>query len=79
MGRLTAAEVAVWLQASCEGQSLSIRVTDPDVLGRVAAVLATRSGLIRTAQLEPSTGRVERGPGNQAGGGAPAAREHVQR
>lgn len=79
MGGLTAAEVAAWLQASCEGQALPIRVTDPDVLGRVAAVLATHGGLIRTAKLEPSTGRVERGLGSQAGGGSPAAREHVQR
>lgn len=79
MERLTAAEVTAWLEASCEGQALPIRVTDPDVLGRVAAVLATHSGLIKTAQLEPSTGRAERGLGNRDGGGSVAAREHVQR
>ena len=79
MGGLTPAEVAAWLQASCEGQALPVRVTDPDVLGRVAAVLTTHSGLIKTAKLEPSTGRVERGLGNQDGGGSVAAREHVQR
>ena len=39
MGKLTAAQVSEWLTASCAAQGVPVRVTDPQVLATVAALL----------------------------------------
>jgi hypothetical protein len=36
--------VAAWLRASCAEQGVPVRVTDPQVLGRVAALLPPVAG-----------------------------------
>jgi len=70
MGSLTTAEVAAWLRTSCERQGLSTKVTDPDVLARVAAILASQtSAATREAQLEPSSDRLECGLRHKQEGG----------
>ena len=48
MPELTATEVAAWVEASCKRQGLTLKVTNPDALGRVAAMLAPQAGGGRT-------------------------------
>ncbi len=44
MATLSREEVAAWLAASCAEQGVPVRVTDPQVLGKVAALLAPGGG-----------------------------------
>jgi hypothetical protein len=41
---LSREQVAAWLAASCAEQGVPVRVTDPQVLGKVAALLAPGGG-----------------------------------
>ncbi|TFV91949.1 hypothetical protein E4P40_04270 [Blastococcus sp. CT_GayMR20] len=60
MAKLTPAQVAEWLAESCAAQGVPVRVTDPQVLGQVAALLPPPVGRPRTAR---SAGRG--GPGRR--------------
>lgn len=48
MGKLTPAQVAEWLAASCAAQGVPVRVTNPQVLGQVAALLPPVGGEARS-------------------------------
>ena len=50
MGKLTPAQVAEWLAESCAAQGVPVRVTDPQVLGQVAALLPPPVAGVRTAR-----------------------------
>ena len=39
MARLTSDELAVWVARSCESDNLPVKITDPNLLERVAALL----------------------------------------
>ncbi len=39
VGKLTPAQVSEWLAASCAAQGVPVRVSDPQVLAKVAALL----------------------------------------
>jgi hypothetical protein len=42
--QLSAEVITAWVRASCELQGVAVRVTDPQVLGRVAVLLTGRAG-----------------------------------
>jgi hypothetical protein len=48
VGKLTPEQVAEWLAASCAAQGVPVRVRDPRVLGRVAALLPPAGGTARS-------------------------------
>ena len=48
VGKLTPAQVAEWLAESCAAQGVPVRVTDPQVLAQVAALLPPAGGAPRT-------------------------------
>jgi hypothetical protein len=60
VGNLSPAQVAEWLAASCAAQGVPVWVSDPQVLGRVAALLPPPMAGPRTAR---SAGRD--GPGRR--------------
>ena len=54
MGRLTGAELAAWVTASCLAQGVPTKVTDPHVLSHVGTLLTGRAG--RTAPARSAGG-----------------------
>jgi hypothetical protein len=48
VGTLTPAQVAEWLAGSCAAQGVPVRVTNPQVLAQVAALLPSAGGAPRS-------------------------------
>ena len=46
--RMTTAEIAAWLEASCERAGVVMLITDANTIGRVAAVLVPPAGGSKT-------------------------------
>jgi hypothetical protein len=59
VGKLSPAQVAEWLAESCAAQGVPVRVADPQVLARVAALLPPVAG--------PATARSAGGDGPDRG------------
>lgn len=55
MGRLSAEELAAWVEASCVAQGVPVKVTDPAVVRRVCA-------LLNAGAAGPQAPRRRRGP-----------------
>ena len=48
MAKLTREQVTAWLEASCAEQGVPVKVTDPQTLAKVAALLAPAGGAARS-------------------------------
>ncbi len=48
MAKLTREQVAAWLATSCAAQGVPVKVTDPQTLAKVAALLTPAGGAPRS-------------------------------
>ncbi len=48
MAKLTREQVAAWLVSSCAAQGVAVKVTDPQTLAKVAALLTPAGGAPRS-------------------------------